>query len=199
MVPTTLKDAITVGYTNCTCSSESDITVIVFPDDQSYTQYNANLYTRFGNIDKAALDELVSNTNIRQFELGIVQCKTNWNDNAQIPMLWDMVYSAGGFPGRQIFVGANATPLKSVGKFSYSFVTVPTNKLDEYNPTSTPVNRVKNLSGGNYWGFPSKNGVAMNIKGIFNNYQNGFENNDIRLSLTKALAEINTTFSYFDL
>ena len=27
------------------------------------------------------------------FEIGVIQCKTNWNDNAQIPMLWDMIYS----------------------------------------------------------------------------------------------------------
>ena len=23
-----------------------------------------------------------------------LQCKTNWNDNAQVPMLWDIIYSS---------------------------------------------------------------------------------------------------------
>ena len=38
----------------------------------------------------------------------------------------------------------------------YAFVTVPTNQIDNFKPTSVSVARVKNLSGGNYWGLRTK-------------------------------------------
>ena len=60
-----------------------------------------------------------------KFEIGIIQCKTNWNDNAQVPMLWDMIYSAGGFRGRNITIGRNGYNIQNAQSFTYSFVTVP--------------------------------------------------------------------------
>ena len=197
-VPTPIKDAITVSYSNFICSTESDITVVVFADDPCFTQNNPALYTKRGKIDKSALDALVT-THFRHFSVGVVQCKTNWNDNAQIPMLWDMVYSAGGFPGRNISVGVNNFYIPTLRGFTYSFVTVPTNDLSEYNPASVPVSRVKNLSGGNYWGFPTRNAVAKNVKEIFRNYQSGFTNNDIYQSLSAVAGLLSTTYSYFNI
>ncbi|MCH1941641.1 hypothetical protein [Holdemania massiliensis] len=32
-----------------------------------------------------------------EIEKQIIQCKTNWNDNAQVPMFWDAVYAADRF------------------------------------------------------------------------------------------------------
>lgn len=195
-LPTPIKDSITVNYSNFACSSESDITVIVFPDDPRFTQPNPSLYTNKGKIDKAALDSLVANT-FADFEVGIIQCKTNWNDNAQIPMLWDMIYSAGGFRGRQISVGVNNFSIQSLSVFTYSFVTVPTNRLSSFKTTSTSVGRVKNLSGGNYWGYPTSNGIARNVKEIFQNYADGYVNGNIRQTLSPALSQLNGILSYF--
>ncbi|MDB9969140.1 hypothetical protein OAE08_05705, partial [Gammaproteobacteria bacterium] len=87
----------------------------------------------------------------------------NWNDNAQIPMLWDMVYSAKGF-GRSVTVGSKGRSIESFASFTYSFVTVPSQKdIAGYKVTSTAVNRVKHISGGNYWGLPNKQGVADSL------------------------------------
>ncbi len=197
-LPSPVKDAITVNYQNYACSSESDITVIVFPDDPRFTDENIDLYTNRGNINKGALDELVGDTFAR-FEVGIIQCKTNWNDNAQIPMLWDMIYTAGRFRGRQISVGINNYSIQHLGVFTYAFATVPTNQLGLYKVDSLCVGRVKNLSGGNYWGYPTRNGVARNIKEIFQNYADGYNNGNIRLTLQTALEQLNGDYSYFQL
>lgn len=195
-LPSPIKDSITVNYQNNACSSESDITVIVFPDDPRFTDENPGLYTNQGNINKKALDELVGNTFTR-FEVGIIQCKTNWNENAQIPMLWDMIYTAGRFQGRQISVGINNYSIKHLGVFTYAFATVPTNQLELYKVDSLSVGRVKNLSGGNYWGYPTRNGVARNVKEIFQNYADGYNNTDLRLTLQTAIEQINNDYSYF--
>ena len=197
-LPSPVKDAITVNYQNYACSSESDITVIVFPDDPRFTDENIDLYTNRGNINKGALDELVGDTFTR-FEVGTIQCKTNWNDNAQIPMLWDMIYTAGRFRGRQISVGINNYSIQHLGVFTYAFATVPTNQLGLYKVDSLCVGRVKNLSGGNYWGYPTRNGVARNIKEIFQNYADGYNNGNIRLTLQTALEQLNGDYSYFQL
>lgn len=195
-LPSPVKDSITVNYQNYACSSESDITVIVFPDDPRFTDENPGLYNNRGNINKDALDELVGNTFTR-FEVGIIQCKTNWNDNAQIPMLWDMIYTAGRFRGRQISVGINNYSIQHLGVFTYAFVTVPTNRLDLFKVDSVSVGRVKNLSGGNYWGYPTRNGISRNIKEIFQNYAGGYNNGNIRLTLQTALEQINGDYSYY--
>lgn len=195
-LPTPIRDAITVNYSNFACSSESDITVLVFPDNPQFTSFNRWLYNNKGKIDKSALDALVA-YHFADFEVGIIQCKTNWNDNAQIPMLWDMIYSAGGFRGRQISVGKNNFSIQQLNVFTYSFVTVPTNNLSGYKTSSTPVGRVKNLSGGNYWGYPTVNGIARNVKEIFQNYQSGFVDNNIRTTLTQSIPYLTSTLLYF--
>lgn len=196
MIPTPIKDSFTVNYSNFSCSSESDITVVVFPDDPLFTEDNPSLYSRTGKINMKALNALVDNT-FTGFEVGIIQCKTNWNDNAQIPMLWDMIYDAKKFRSRHISVGTNNFSIQALRAFSYSFVTVPTNKLSGFKPTSTCVGRVKNLSGGNYWGYPSLNGVARNIQEIFQNFADGLDDGGIRQTLQPALSKLDSDLSYF--
>ena len=196
-VPTPIKDAITVNYANFSCTTESDITVIVFPDDPIFTQPNTSLLKKNNTIDDIKLSNAVS-SKFMDFEIGIIQCKTNWNDNAQIPMLWDMIYSAGGFRGRQISVGRNNFSIQQLGNgFTYSFVTVPSVKLENFKTTSLSVKRVYNLSGGNYWGLKTKVGVARCIKEIFANYRNGFECSDIRRTLSVAIPLLQSKLSYF--
>lgn len=195
-IPSPLSDAITVNYSNFSCNTESDITVIVFPDESTFTSLNNSLLKRSGSVDMVNLSNAVL-PSFSNFEIGIIQCKTNWNDNAQIPMLWDMIYSTDRFRRTHISVGKNGSSIQSLNGFSYSFVTVPTNKLNNYSSTSVCVKRVINLTGGNYWGVQSKNGVASSVKEIFHNYQNGFENSEIRRTLSNAIPDLQTSLSYF--
>jgi hypothetical protein len=199
LVPSAIKDAITVNYGNFACNTESDITIIIFPDLPEYnTSINElnvlnNLQveiptTKRGKFNTSLTDYL-SERDFRNFGIGIIQCKTNWNDNAQIPMLWDMIYSAGGFRGRNITIGRNSFTIQDANSFTYSFVTVPSNQNAIYKSNSVAVKRVTNLSGGNYWGNPSIQHVAKSLKEIFtNNFNNGFRNGireDIRTALTQ--------------
>lgn len=197
-LPSPIRDSITVNYQSFGCSSESDITVIVFPDNPIFTEYNPIFYKKSGKIDTEKLNEIVGEE-FKNFEVGIIQCKTNWNDNSQIPMLWDMIYSAGGFRGRQITVGKNNFSIQHLNVFTYSFVTVPTNKLSNYKQNSVTVGRVKNLSGGNYWGRPTSNGISKSLKEIFQNYQSGYEHGNIRNTLTESIPQLETDYRYFRL
>ena len=114
-------------------------------------------------------------------------------------MLWDMVYNAQGFQNNNISVGINNYSLNSFHNFSYSFATVPTTDPSKINHNSVAVKRVITLSGGNYWGHPTRNNVASSIKELFNrNLSNGISPN-IRTTLRNSLPEIDNTFSYFNL
>ncbi len=133
------------------------------------------------------------------FHLSVIQCKTNWNDTAQVPMLWDIVYNTRAFlPGSQVTVGINNHSLSTLRGFTYCFAAVPTNDLNQYGPTKMAVKRVANLSGGNYWGFATRNGVAFSIKEIFNrNFSSGYGN--LRAELSSRLPLLNSTYSYFNI
>lgn len=205
-VPKNIQDAITVNYSNFACNTESDITIITFPelpeynDDMNSVNFNngaitRNLLNNRGNVDLVVLNDIIER-DFTQFEIGIIQCKTNWNDNAQIPMLWDMIYSAGGFSGRNITIGRNNFSIQNCNKFTYSFVTVPSNNTP-YKDIAVAVKRVYNLSGGNYWGKLTQANVCRSLKEIFsNNYANGFINGGARAGITAVLAEFENTGSY---
>lgn len=208
LVPSPIQKAITVNYANSQCNTESDITIIVFPNDKNYLIEKEQVKIRNENGEiinplkskgyniKLISDELCKK-DFDAFEIGIVQCKTNWNDNSQIPMLWDMIYSVNGFKNKNINIGTEGFHIKDLKKFSYSFVTVPSNNVSKYKLSSVPVKRVVNLSGGNYWGYPTEN-IASSIKEIFNkNFQNGF-NKNIRMDLEKALPYFKDELNYFN-
>ena len=209
LVPQPIQDAITVNYGNFACNTESDITVVVFPDEQDYNQPLANVNMIHngsqippivrGNINPELSNQLCVR-DFRLFEIGVIQCKTNWNDNAQIPMLWDMIYSANGFRGRNITIGRQGFNIHDAANFTYSFVTVPSNQRANYTNNSVAVKRVTNLSGGNYWGKATEQGVCRSIKEIFlNNFQTGYRNN-IRVDIRNGLTEFNGgELDYFNL
>ena len=90
-------------------------------------------------------------------------------------MLWDMIYnSKSNLPN--VSVGINGVNPNSVNSFKYGFATVPSNKLSNFKPTSLSVLRVKNLSGGNYWGHPTKSSIASSLKELPNrNYTQVFQ------------------------
>jgi hypothetical protein len=208
LVPKPIQDAITVNYGNFACNTESDITVITFPDLPEYhseisTLSVENNGTLIEGMVRNKLNSEISNflcsRDFDSFEIGVIQCKTNWNDNAQIPMLWDMIYSANGFRGRNITIGREGFNIHNANNFTYSFVTVPSNQRANYNSNSVAVKRVTNLSGGNYWGKPSEQHVARSLKEIFtNNFQAGYANN-IRADIRANLQNLNNELSYFKL
>jgi hypothetical protein len=208
LVPKPIQDANTVNYGNFACNTESDITVITFPD---LTDYNTVLEElKVLNNDflmdvvikskfNTGLSDFIASRDFDEYEIGVIQCKTNWNDNAQIPMLWDMIYSANGFSGRNITIGREGFNIHDAKKFTYSFVTVPSNKRAKYKTESVAVKRVTNLSGGNYWGKDSEQHVARSLKEIFtNNFQTGYPNN-IRTEIRNAIPNLKNELSYFDI
>ena len=151
LLPRFVTDAIAVKYNNFKSNTEADLIYIAFPKVLDWPEKNEReLFSQY-------LDRVLSTAfSMKEISIGIIQTKTNWNDNAQIPMLWDMVYSAKGF-GRNVSVGSKGRSIESFASFTYSFVTVPSQKdVDKnYKVTSTAVNRVRNISGGNYWGLPT--------------------------------------------
>ncbi len=197
MVPEPIRDAITVMYGTIPSNSESDLLAITFPKRSEYTKdLDKKEMTVKGM--KNILDELAEQ-HFGEYEVGVIQCKTNWNDNAQIPMLWDMVYHAKGFGSQNISVGKNNYRTDGLKKFSYSFVTVPSSKKDISGPNCTPVNRVCNISGGNYWGMPSESGIASSLKEIFSRNFPGGVKHSLRNDLSIGLPKLKTNYSYFDL
>lgn len=209
-IPTPLRDSISVNYGNFKSNTESDIIIVVFPDRPEFTT-DVNVYDfrsktgeiilpyKKGKIDLMPILNELSDTYFREFELGVIQCKTNWNDNAQIPMLWSMIYEAD-FPGSsKIRVGNNNYSIRDLNNFSYSFCTVPSNDLTNFKQNSTSVNRVRNLTGGNYWGHATKSGIASSLKEIFNtNFRNAFKNS-LRSNLKESLKDYKKDYNYFNL
>ncbi|MEO5775762.1 MAG: hypothetical protein ABIQ27_02595 [Flavobacterium sp.] len=211
LVPKPIQDAITVNYGNFACNTESDITIIIFPDINEYNidvnQLNVTdnngvqIPTIIRNKFNPNLTNILTERDFHLFEIGVIQCKTNWNDNAQIPMLWDMIYSAGGFRNRNITIGRNGFNIQDAQSFTYSFVTVPSNQNTIYKPEGVAVKRVTNLSGGNYWGKPSVQNVAKSMKEIFtNNFQSG-SRTTLRTDIRAAIPELtnNNSLDYFGL
>lgn len=156
LVPAVVSDSLTVMYGNFPSNTEADLVGITFPITDATE--NSEDIDDWNEVCRNGFEDL---------EVCVIQCKTNWNDNAQIPMLWDMIYSSVGFASRTA-VGRNGFSIKNMKKFTYAFVTVPSNKKASYKIQSTSVLRVNALSGGNYWGKATEVGVASNISELIN-------------------------------
>jgi hypothetical protein len=152
-VPKPIRDILTVTIANNQTNTESDVVMFNIP--------NANALLN-KDITKKVLETHMS-SRLNMTTLVNLQLKTNWNDNAQIPMLWDMIYNSKT-KSSNASVGVNGVSPSSLSNFAYAFATVPTNKISEYKINSVSVLRVKNLTGGNFWGHPSKGGIASSIK-----------------------------------
>lgn len=221
-IPQPLHDGLKVLHNNTETNSESDLIVIIFPNiphfnddllqipltNRRSVSYLRSKFTGLYSKGKPHAKNISLYTNkvceeyFSKFELGVIQCKTNWNENSQIPMLWDIVYRLGKNVDQDIpnfKVGSNGFSIIQLKRFTYSFVTVPTNRKEKYKATSLAVNRIRNLSGGNYWGYPSKQSVANSLKQIFdNNFMAAFDGN-IRQSLQQTLDDEQDSLSYFRL
>jgi hypothetical protein len=162
--PQSIQDAMSVCFQNTILKSEPDVVLISSNELLEVPAQNSK------PIKKA--DEIISE-NFDRTGLVNFQCKTNWNDNAQVPMLWNMLYNQsrkGALIPNGFSIGRNGFNLKNLGEFGYGFVTVPTQKKgpDNYKSNGLAVLRVKTMSAGNYWGHPTKNGVCLSIREFFN-------------------------------
>lgn len=163
--PESLKDAMSVTYQNTSLRSDSDVIVLSLPRlSEEPTRPRETLAVR-------RLAEVVAE---RFGDCGLinVQCKTNWNDNAQIPMLWNLIFQqamTGTNPPTGFLLGKNEFNVRNLAHFAYSFVTVPTTSHgpEGIKATGMPVRRVASLSGGSFWGHPSKQGVCRSLKEFF--------------------------------
>lgn len=196
--PESIRDAITVKYGSVPSNSESDILAITLPEDNGRDLYDCNSPTR-ANLVSQLNDVIIEN--FSETCLTVIQCKTNWNDNAQIPMLWDLIYSSTGF-NTNASVGQNGFTTKGLKLFSYAFVTVPTTAADNMKQENVHVLRVAKLSGGNYWGLPTKPNVASNVFDmVHKNFPETFAggpknwNSDIAVSIKQLVA----TDDYFQI
>jgi hypothetical protein len=176
LIPKTLSDAMAVTYKNIKTNTESDLSGIIFPNDSDLIG---------SEYDRSNLENHVSK-NIGAYSLHNIQCKTNWNDNAQIPMLWDMIYQFRGVKKHSVRIGVEGVDLDDLRDFTYSFVTVPSGKKP-VKPNSMAANRVGSLSGGNFWGKPSEAGVAESLSEIFKRVFKAAFDNDIKGHIAKLI------------
>ncbi len=210
LIPTPISDAITVNYGSFVSNTESDLIAITFPDSDNYNidKDNINITNtdgdpvtvrkRGGKYNLKEVLDALCHEDFEKIEIHVIQCKTNWNDNAQIPMMWDMIYSAKDFRNN-IEVGKNGYSMHDSKKFSYSFVTVPTIKLEKIKATSTCVKRVANLSGGNYWGMKSASSISSSIKELLvRNLKSGNSASHLA-TLKDELPKLDTKYKYFNL
>lgn len=209
LIPKPISDAITVNYHNFVSNTESDLIAITFPDREDYSIDKDNIRVldenglpvtlrigRNNRYDSMAVLNALCHRDFTDIEIHIIQCKTNWNDNAQIPMLWDMIYSATHFR-TNVTVGKNGYAIADVARFTYSFVTVPTSRIDGITANSTCVKRVTNITGGNYWGRPTENHIANSIKEMLQrNLSTGHARNHLT-TLNVELGRLNTDYSFF--
>ena len=163
-VPECIKDLLTVTIANNPTNTESDVVLFNVPDSTKLNNKDVTNKILNGHIS----------SKLNKTTLVNLQLKTNWNDNSQIPMLWDMIYNSQTKLSH-VSVGINGVSPNSLNNFAYAFATVPTNGVSKYKVNSVAVLRVKNLTGGNFWGHPSKTGIASSIKELpTRNFSNEF-------------------------
>lgn len=166
-VPEAVKQALEVSFSNKVLRSESDVLILGLPNASNIVPENPTPREM-----RSALDKFCAQ-NFDKLGVINIQCKTNWNDNAQVPMLWNMLYTQarkGAMITNGFCIGGSAYSLRGLGYFAYGFATVPTNNWTEYKASDLCVLRAQTMSGGNYWGRPTKNGIARSISTFFSEF-----------------------------
>ena len=201
LIPSIISDAISVNYGSFISNTEADLIAITFPKKREF-EIDISSYDREGKFQYLEVINNLVEKYFGEISIHIIQCKPNWNDNAQIPMLWNMVYSSSNLINSghsSLSVGRNGFSLSNCKKFTYSFVTVPTVELSKFKIDSVAVQRVANMSGGNYWGYPTKSGIARNIKEmIFSNFNDNLDFNPLK-TLENYIPLLKTEHNYFRL
>lgn len=156
LIPASLTQATAVSISNNPSNSEADLFAYSVPGGSTKAM------GAFGT--NIAVEGAISG-NLAETSVSILQLKTTWNENAQLPMLWDVIYreAAAGRTSPNFKIGSKGNTPAAFRNFSYGFATVPGHRQINYPPTSLPARRVQNLSGGNYWLRPRKANVAENV------------------------------------
>ena len=168
-VPQVIRECLAVSHGNGPPdNTEND--VIAFRVDPS------RIPTEGSKLTYKALNVAAEDNPRAHLRVGLIQCKTNWNDNAQIPMAWNIIYEwARSSQTRNISdirIGSAGKTPKTLEEFSYAFMTVPTVK--NITQGSTAVRRVRMLSGGNYWGKRDEKDIANSLNQYFFNSKSNF-------------------------
>ena len=170
--PDCMKDAMSINYQNTNLrASDTDVLVISLP---GFQQQADEPHAR--NVAQRLEDYFAGN--FGRSGMVNIQCKTTWNDNAQIPMLWNMIFQQarlGNAPHGGFLVGQRGYHLSNLGYFAYAFASVPTVTGGEagIRPGSMPVLRVAALSGGAFWGHPSRGNVCRSLSEFFGHQYGG--------------------------
>jgi hypothetical protein len=164
--PQPIVEALSVVYQNTVLKDESDVLIVSLKRLANLPPVRSTAEMR-----RVLNREIALHFN----EVGVIniQCKTNWNDNAQVPMLWNMLYNQarkGAVIPNGFTIGRNGFSLMNLGHFGYAFATVPTQKKapSGYKANSIEVLRVRSMSAGNYWGYPTNSSVCSCLSEIFN-------------------------------
>lgn len=168
LCPRPINEALTLTYESSPLRSEPDVVLL-----SSRSLAEADATPNRSRMKTACASVL--NDSFEQAGVVNFQCKTNWNDNAQIPMLWNMLYAQtrqgtavpGGF-----LIGTNLRSIRNLGHFSYGFVTVPTTRggPESFRADRLSVQRVRAMTAGNYWGYPTRSGVASSLRDFFDRF-----------------------------
>ena len=199
--PSAIADALTIGMSNVQTNSETDLVAFNVPNalvlnnvvqSNSLIQNTISARLRLADINRLIL------ANTGDTDVTVIQCKTNWNDNAQTPMLWDLIYASNySFRINNVSVGKNGINPRSFNNFSYSFITVPTSR-GPFTLNGMQVMRVKNLTGGNYWGNPTTQGVASAVGEFFSkNFARHFQGTVQQSIANNVLAQNGTVLLQF--
>ena len=163
--PEPIKDSISILHDSSVLHSEPDVMIICSND--LYDLEEEKSWRK--SVKK--INEVVEK-DFKNVCVINIQCKTNWNENAQYAMLWNMLYKQARDKhfGRNGFrIGIHGFTISNLEDFGFAFMTVPTNKTD-YTPSRLEVLRVKSLMSKNYWGKPTKPSVAFSLSGIFDEF-----------------------------
>lgn len=165
LTPQPVKDALSILHENTILRSEPDVLII----SSEFLQKAPRVKKRS---DILPVANKITEDAFSSFGIINIQCKTNWNDNAQIPMLWNMLYNQarkGAVIPNGFSIGHRGFSLMNLGHFGYAFATVPTQSKapDGYKANTLEVQRVKSMTAGNYWGHPTKNSVCSSLSEFF--------------------------------
>lgn len=95
---------------------------VVERGEKNITLKNTGLFDTRGNFNYLAALNILVDRDANSIDINVIQCKTNWNDNAQIPMLWDMVYNAQSFKNKNTSQMGNASLELAVDHFSTGYL-----------------------------------------------------------------------------
>jgi hypothetical protein len=163
--PSSVKDSMKVSYGGTSVRGDLDVVLLVLPGASTRPEPTAADVDVRRRRAKGQY-QLLFNGSFNTAYVALLALKTNWNDAVQSVMLWNLLYTlraAGGTLPPGLSIGSGGFSLDQLAGFSNAFITVPTNNLSNYTATSMSVQRMRAMSGGYYWGYPTRPGVCSNI------------------------------------